>query len=247
MYAQLPEENKNFQKILVIDIETVAAVKEFSELPEVMQKQWERKSKLIQYKETEILNAEETYKTKAGIYAEFGKVVCIGLGIFNKRNNDWEIRLKSICNKDEKALLIEFVNVLQHLEKKYKEVIFCGHNIKEFDMPYLCRRMLINGMRLPKSLQLSGKKPWEIHHLDTLELWRFGDYKHYTSLELIAAVMGIETPKDDIDGSMVNSVFWEEENLDRIGTYCLKDVLTTSKVILKLMGKHNIELKVAFK
>lgn len=247
MYSHLPEQNKNFHKILVIDIETVAITNDYAQLPEVLQKQWERKSKIISNKETLELSSEERFKTKAGIYAEFGKVVCIGMGIFNSKTNDWELRLKSICNKDEKVLLTEFVAIVQQLEKQHKDVIFCGHNIKEFDIPYLCRRMLINEIALPKSMHLSGKKPWEINHLDTLELWRFGDYKHYTSLELMAAVLGIETPKDDIDGSMVNAVFWEEDNLEKISVYCLKDVLTTAKVYLKLAGLGSIAIQPVYK
>jgi uncharacterized protein YprB with RNaseH-like and TPR domain len=113
----------------------------------------------------------------------------------------------------------------------------CAHNGKEFDYPYLIRRILINGLEVPSILNLSGKKPWEVNHIDTMELWKFGDYKHYTSLELLATVFGISSPKDDINGSDVGRVYWQENDLQRIVKYCQKDVVTIVNLLLRFKGK----------
>ncbi|MEI8279982.1 MAG: ribonuclease H-like domain-containing protein, partial [Bacteroidota bacterium] len=147
---------------------------------------------------------------------------------------------------DEKVLLKTYSEALTKQTERIPELKFCGHNIKEFDIPFLCRRMLINNMSLPESMQLGGKKPWEISHIDTLELWRFGDYKHFTSLALLAELFGIPSPKDDIDGSQVASVYWKNNDLDRIAHYCMKDVLTTAKVFLHLKGIRDIEIEPLF-
>jgi DNA polymerase elongation subunit (family B) len=155
-------------------------------------------------------------------------------------DNSWKLRLKTITNDDEKVLLNEFCELLTRFTSYHPDLRFCGHNIKEFDIPFLCRRMVISGVGLPSCMQLSGKKPWEINHLDTLELWRFGDYKHYTSLSLLAEVLGIPSPKDDLDGSMVGSVYWNEKDLPRIARYCMQDVLTSARVYLRLKGINDI-------
>jgi DNA polymerase elongation subunit (family B) len=153
------------------------------------------------------------------------------------------MRLKSLVNDDEKILLKDFCEVVERFSKHYKDIRFCGHNIKEFDIPFLCRRMVINEIPLPVCMQVSGKKPWEVSHIDTLELWKFGDHKNFTSLSLLAAVLGIPSPKSDIDGSMVASVYWKDKDLARIGTYCIQDVLTSAKVYLKLKGITNLEIE----
>ena len=150
------------------------------------------------------------------------------------------MRLKSIANDNEKILLNEFAELVQRFSKHFNDMKFCGHNIKEFDIPFLCRRMLINNVELPANMQLSGKKPWEISHHDTLEMWKFGDYKHYTSLALLAAILGIPSPKDDMDGSMVGEVYWKEKDLVRISKYCMQDVYTTMRVFLRLKGINDI-------
>jgi DNA polymerase elongation subunit (family B) len=143
-------------------------------------------------------------------------------------------------------LLNNFISVVERFEKSQKDLKFCGHNIKEFDLPFLCRRMVINEITLPKSLQIQNKKPWEITHQDTLELWKFGDYKNYTSLALLAEILGIASPKDDIDGSKVGKVYWEDQDLERIGKYCMKDVLTSARVFLRLMDKKEIVFKTVY-
>ena len=158
---------------------------------------------------------------------------CISIGIFNKEQQQTGLRIKSFASEDEIELLKEF-SIL--LSKQSANLILCAHNGKEFDFPYLCRRMLINGLPIPTQLQVSGKKPWEVNHLDTLDLWKFGDYKNYTSLDLLAAVFGIPTPKDDIHGSDVHWVYWQERDLSRIKTYCQKDVLTTAQLLLRFKG-----------
>ena len=173
---------------------------------------------------------------RAGIYAEFGKVICISCGFFTP---DHTFRLKSFYGHDEKKLLLEFAAMLRSFCSSPDKQL-CAHNGKEFDFPYLSRRMLINGISLPPVLDTAGKKPWEVSHLDTMELWKFGDYKSYTTLVLLAHVFNIPTPKDDIDGSKVWEVYWKEKNLERIMTYCQKDVLTVAQILLRFRGEELI-------
>jgi DNA polymerase elongation subunit (family B) len=219
----------SLEKILFLDIETVPAYPDFEAVPEKFQKLWAKKAAKLKYLGEELTPAD--LYSQAGIYAEFGKIVCVSCGFMNGR----EVRLKSFYGDDEKILLEEFAGLL-HQYYDTPESLLCGHNGKEFDFPYLARRMLVNGIKLPSVLDLAGKKPWEIRHLDTLELWKFGDYKHYTSLELLAALFDIPTPKDDIDGSEVARVYWEEKDLERIATYCQKDVLTTLQLFRRYQG-----------
>ncbi|MFN4248762.1 MAG: ribonuclease H-like domain-containing protein [Flavipsychrobacter sp.] len=180
------------------------------------------------------------FEEKAGVFSEFAKVVCIVVGSLQQQGDNWTLRLKPLANDDEKQLLIDFKELVQRFAKHYPNLQFCGHNIKEFDVPFLCRRMLINGIQLPDAMNLSGKKPWEITHYDTLEMWKFGDYKHFTSLALLAEILGIPSPKDDMDGSMVGHVYWNEKDLPRIAKYCMQDVLTSAKVFLRLKGITDI-------
>lgn len=216
----------DLQNILVLDIETVPQFSTFNEVPEHLQKLWDLKTR-FQRKEDE---TPADFYQRAGIWAEFGKIICISVGIFK---NNHSFRVKSFYNHDEEELLQDFI---QLLNSQPPQLILCAHNGKEFDFPYLCRRMLIKGLEIPSQLQIAGKKPWEINHLDTMELWKFGDYKNYTSLNLLAAIFEIPTPKDDIDGSMVGSVYWIENDLERIKTYCQKDVITTARLLQRFKG-----------
>jgi uncharacterized protein YprB with RNaseH-like and TPR domain len=225
-------ENITLTNILFLDIETVPQHPSFDHTSKEMQQLWEKKSKfLIKKDDTE--TPDSIYR-QAGIYAEFGKVVCISCGYFSA---DRQLRIKSFCGDDEKKLLIEFSELLAKFFSK-NDKLLCAHNGKEFDFPFLARRMVINNVPLPPVLNTSGKKPWEVNHLDTLELWKFGDYKSYTSLLLLATVLGVPTPKDDIDGSMVWDVYWNEKNLPRIITYCQKDVLTIAQIFLRFRGEE---------
>ena len=220
----------NIENILFLDIETVPENSSFNELSEEKQLLWEQKSK---YQRKEEFTPEEFYD-RAGIWAEFGKIICISVGYFVEKGDDKNFRITSFYG-DEVRLLNDFKELLQEHFNQAKHLL-CGHNGKEFDFPYIARRMLILGIKLPYKLDLFGKKPWEIPHLDTMELWKFGDYKHYTSLKLMANVLGISSPKDDMDGSMVRDVFYEKNDLDRIVTYCELDVVTTAQVFLRLRG-----------
>lgn len=234
-------------KVLFLDIETVSGEGTYADLSEPMQGLWKLKcrSVLRQYdEEIDDDTAAELYPEKAGIYAEFGKIVCISVGIVRRDKTDKKlgIRLKSFADKDEKALLEEFAKVVDEYYGNPNVYYLCGHNIKEFDIPYVCRRMVVNQLPLPFTLDLYGKKPWETKHLlDTMELWKFGDYKSYTSLKLLAAVLGFPSPKDDIDGSEVGKVFWEEGDLKRIALYCEKDVLATAQLFLRYQRKPILE------
>ena len=218
-----------YDKILFLDIETVPGVPDFNKLNDQMKTLWEKKSKRIQKEEHK--SVEESYAS-AGIFAEFGKIVCISCGFSSGK----EFRVKSFYGDDEKILLEDFAELLTRYFNS-RETLLCAHNGKEFDFPYIARRMLVKGIQLPSALDMAGKKPWEVPHLDTLELWKFGDYKHYTSLELLAAIFDIPTPKDDIDGSMVGTVYWQEKDLERIVTYCQKDVLTIAQLFRRYQGE----------
>ena len=225
-------DNIQLEDILFLDIETAPVVYNYSGLTDAARKLWDTK-----FKNQQAESPEAQYK-KAGIYAEFAKIICISVGAFNHK----VFRIKSFYSDDEKEILNNFSELLnKHYHKK--EHLLCAHNGKEFDFPFIARRMLINGLKLPKLLDIAGKKPWEVSHLDTMELWKFGDYKNYTSLNLLASVFGIPTPKDDIDGSDVGRVYWEEKNLERIVTYCQKDVLTVAQLLLRFKGEPLIEPK----
>ncbi|UOE40944.1 ribonuclease H-like domain-containing protein [Chryseobacterium suipulveris] len=221
------------EKVLFLDIETVPQYAEWDEMHESQQQLWDKKTK-TQRKED--FSAEEFYKERGGIMAEFGKIICISVGILDKNER---LMIKSFYGDDEKKLLEEFGEIFNR--PKLREVILCAHNGKEFDFPWIARRFLINGMQPPKAFQLFGKKPWEIPHLDTMELWKFGDYKSYVSLELLANVFAIPTPKDDIDGSMVASIYWIEKDLFRIVQYCEKDVLTLANIFRRMRQENLLE------
>ena len=216
--------------ILFLDIETASLTENFEALPERIQDEWLKKERLISSPE-HLHDPGALYFDSAGKHAEFGQVVCIGVGYFQWKKKSKKLAFRSKCytHEDERELLLEFKALLE--KKKW---ILCAHNGKEFDFPYLCRRMLINGVALPEPLQISGKKPWEVRHLDTMELWKFGDYKHYTRLELLASVFGIPSSKDDLDGSQVNTTFHLEKDVEKIKKYCLRDVEVTARVYMAM-------------
>jgi len=225
-------EQYDLHNLMVIDIETVPQHSAHDQVPEHLQKLWERKSQNLRKDES----AEEFYKS-AGIWAEFGKIICISVGIFTG-GKDVGLRVKSFAGHNEKDLLAQFSALLF---SQPSNLVLCAHNGKEFDFPYICRRLLINGLPFPPQLQIAGKKPWEVVHLDTMELWKFGDYKNYTSLNLLTAIFDIPTPKDDIDGSMVGDVYWNLNQLDRISTYCQKDVIATAQLLRRYRGEELIK------
>ena len=215
--------------ILFLDIETASSTESFAELDPRLQPEWIRKERLI--RRESVLEPGELFFERAGIHAEFGKVICVGVGYFQakKKEKKLNFRSKIFAQEEEKETLLELKALLE--KKKW---ILCAHNGKEFDFPYLCRRMLIQGIALPEPLQLAGKKPWEIRHLDTMELWRFGDYKYYTRLELLAAAFGIPSSKEGIDGSEVNPTYYQEKNIEKIKNYCLRDVEVTARIYLAM-------------
>lgn len=225
-----------FENILFLDIETVPICATYDELPEEYKNFWEKKSGFFKNKNQ---SAEDVYP-RAGIYAEFGKIVCISVGYLYMEDDNKCFRIKSFFGHDEKDFLPQFIAMVDDFVKK-KEVQLCAHNGKEFDFPYLARRILINGYKLPKVLRIAGKKPWEINHIDTMELWKFGDYKHFTSLNLLSHLFNIPTSKDDIDGSMVAQVYYEDNDLDRIVKYCEKDVLAVAQLLLKYNNEELID------
>lgn len=229
-------ERVNIENILFLDIETVPQHPDYNELNDSFKHLWDKKAGQLARKEEDTPSA--LYE-RAGIYAEFGKIICISVAHVSKLYNEYQVRVKSFYSDDEKELLSDFFKMVSS-RFSGSDHILCGHNAKEFDFPFIARRALINGLKLPLVLDIAGKKPWEVMHLDTMELWKFGDYKSYTSLALLAAVFGIPTPKDDIDGSQVGNVYWKDNDLERIATYCQKDVLTVVQLFLKYRGEELI-------
>ena len=223
-------QNIRLENMLLIDIETVSEHPTFSGLNDDWKQLWEEK---VQRQLPENVTAEEFYPQRAAVMAEFSKVVCISVGYFKSEGKAIHLRVKSFYGDDEKILLSDFLAALQKMESNNNKWSFTGHNIKEFDIPFICRRLLINGLSIPPFLDFQNMKPWETNMIDTFQYWRFGDYKHYTSLKLLAAALNVPSPKDDIDGSMVGDVYWVERNLERIVTYCQKDVVTTANIVLR--------------
>lgn len=223
------------EKTLVLDIETVPIVPSFQELSERMQELWSEKSDRLSKFEKEEKTPEEMFE-RAGIYSEFGKIVCISAGFFKKEDDEYHFRVTSYYGDDEKDLLQRFGELLMSYFPS-SSTFLCGHNSKEFDFPYISRRMVINQVELPECLDVSGRKPWETGHLlDTMHMWRFGDYKHFTSLNLLAAVLDIPSPKEDIAGSDVGRVYWDENDLPKIKDYCERDVVTVAQLMMRFKG-----------
>jgi len=228
-------DNIKVEEVLFLDIETVPQESSFENVDPALQVLWDKKSKLFR---TNDQTPDEAWG-RAGIYSEFGRIICISVG-FIKEKTPFGFRLKSFYGDDEKALLSEFADMLIKFTKSKKEALLCAHNGREFDFPFIARRMIINSLVIPEILDNAGKKPWEVNLLDTMDLWKFGDYKNYTSLELLTSVLGIPTPKDDIDGSMVAGVYYEENDLARIVRYCEKDVLAIARILLRFMNLSGI-------
>jgi len=221
----------NLEHILFLDIETVPQYPDYNDLDETSKQLWEQKTK---YQRKEDFTPEEFYD-RAGIWAEFGKIICISVGFFKMKGDARNFRVTSF-HGEEKDILLEFKTLLEtHFSRPHH--LLCAHNGKEFDFPFIARRMIIQGINIPSKLNLFGKKPWEVPHLDTMELWKFGDYKTFTSLKLMAHVLGVPSPKDDIDGSQVRDVFYEENDMDRIVSYCEKDTITVAQILLKLRNE----------
>lgn len=221
----------NLKNILVLDIETVPQYAAYDELPDEWKELWKKK---MARDIKEGLTPDGLYQ-RAGIYAEFGKIICICAGYFFESGTGLQFKVKAFYGDDEKKLLEEFSEALN---KGFStdEHLLCGHNSKEFDFPYIARRCLINGLPIPYLLDNAGKKPWEVQLIDTMDMWKFGDYKSYTSLNLLAAVFGIDSPKDDIDGTQVWCTYWIDKDLERIKNYCMKDVVTDAQLLLKFKG-----------
>ncbi len=231
--------NSELRDILFLDIETVACTDNFSSLAERLKTQWSRKASFLKREET--ITDEELFHQRAGIYAEFGKIICIAVGkLFDTESGELGLKTKAYYGHDEKSLLLDFKAMLEKLDNGVR---FCAHNGKEFDYPYMSRRMLVNSIVLPPPLNLAGRKSWEVNHLDTMELWKFGDYKHYTSLDLLATIFNIPSSKNGIDGSQVNSVYYKEKDLERIKDYCVSDVVVLTQLYLRMKSHPLIDEK----
>jgi hypothetical protein len=230
---------QNIKRILFLDIETISCASSYAELDPRLKPLWEKKAGFLD----PLSDKADLFFQKAGIYAEFGKIINISIGSFFHQEESLCFKTKSFSGVDEKTLLQEFILLIKKFDPR--RLTLCAHNGKEFDFPYLCRRMLINGLEIPEVLRILGKKPWEIHHLDTMELWKFGDKKNFTSLDLLAALFNIPSSKDNFDGSKVNECFYREKNLKKIIQYCEKDVIVTAQLYLRfknlpLISEKNI-------
>jgi uncharacterized protein YprB with RNaseH-like and TPR domain len=223
-------QNIPVENLFFIDIETASCSEKFELLTDEWKDLWTEKINKVLPDNT---TAEEYYPKRAGIMAEFAKVICISFGYIKNENGKMQLRVKSFYSENEKDVLEKFIETVFQMHTKNNKWCFTGHNIKEFDIPFLCRRILINNISIPDCFNFQAMKPWETPVLDTLHLWRFGDYKHYTSLKLLAATLGIPSPKNDIDGSKVGEVYWSEKDLQRIALYCQKDVATVANIILR--------------
>jgi len=221
----------NLEHILFLDIETVPQHENYDEVDPIVNELWEQKTT---YQRKNEYTAEEFYD-RAGIWAEFGKIICISVGYFVFKNDKRNFRVTSFQG-EEVSLLNEFKDLLE-MHFNYPKHVLCAHNGKEFDFPYIARRMVINRISLPNKLDLFGKKPWEVPHLDTMELWKFGDYKHFSSVKLLTTILEIPSPKDDIDGSKVRNVYYNENDIDRIVRYCEKDTIAVAQILLRFRNE----------
>lgn len=221
------------KNILFLDIETVSCVPSYQDLDENLQPLWHRKANLLGVEEEDAV--QDLFFQKAGIYAEFGKVIVIGLGFFTfDEQGTPNFRVKGIVSHDEGEVLEEFKSIVERFNPATLRL--CAHNGKEFDFPYLCRRMIVNDISLPAALDIRGKKPWEINHLDTMELWKFGDRKNFTSLHLLATLFGITSSKEIIQGDEVNHYYYKKNDLETITRYCQQDVIVAAQIFLKMHG-----------
>ncbi len=237
---------RDFQRLAVLDIETVPMVAHYEALDADFQRLWDRKADTLRKRDPARYADENAplFAQCAGIFPEFGRIVAISVGCLREKGGNTELHIKNLFDHDETALLKAFVKLLDRIQARLNDqenrqkICLCGHNAKEFDFPFLARRMLICGLPLPEPLRLHGKKPWEVPHLDTCELWKFGDYKSYTSLDLLSKLFGVPTSKDDIDGSQVGTVYYGDapDRLARIAHYCGQDVRNTAQVLLRLSG-----------
>jgi predicted PolB exonuclease-like 3'-5' exonuclease len=236
---------KHLRNILFIDIETVSQVSHLDLLDERLKGLWLKKASYLQ--NTDNLSDEDFYLKRASIYAEFGKIICIGIGgIFFDDNQEPTLRIKMIGGDSEADILGQFKTIIEK-HKAAANLMLCAHNGKEFDFPYICRRMLVNGITLPRILQVSGRKPWEINHLDTLDLWKFGDYKHYTPLDLLACIFDLPECKIEASGDQINHLYYIEKDIPRIERYCAEDVKVLTQLYMKmnswpLINENNIEV-----
>lgn len=222
--------------ILFLDIETAGQAADFDALDDRGKTLWQIKAgHIVRLQDPPDIETSALFVKKAAIYAEFGRVVNISLGWIQLVDNEHQLRLKSIYAEDERTILLEFSNLLsKHFSDPAKHFL-CGHNIREFDIPFLCRRMLVHGIPLPSILDIGGKKPWQVTHLfDTFEWWKFGDLKTYTSLDLLSYALGIPSPKAEMDGSMVHEAYWDYRNYKSISKYCELDVVTVVQIFRKM-------------
>lgn len=230
-----------------VDTETIPGYKDFNDMPEELARMYERKfgHELANNDPDKFDNFEDHYRARAALYPEFGKIVCLVIGVIfvDDKDKQEKLKLKTLCGRHEDKLLAEAAPIID----KFDSLV--GHNSKEFDFPYLCKRFYVHGIQLPQILNIAGKKPWEVSLIDTMELWRFGSFKGSTSLELFAHCLGLPSPKQDMTGADVAKVYYEmfdhmkdgelpfeaeSAAIQKIGKYCQGDVVTLANCYRKL-------------
>jgi DNA polymerase elongation subunit (family B) len=225
--------NTDLKDILFIDIETVRCTNNYQELGERFKAQWARKASFLRREQG--LTDADLFHERAGIYAEFGKIIVIAAGKYTEANDGRTgFKTRYFAGTNEQEILTNFKGMLDKMDPQSTRL--CAHNGREFDFPYLCRRMIINGIVPPVHLNQTNRKPWDVTLLDTMDMWKFGDFKNYTSLDLLSALFDIPTSKGTMDGSMVNDVYYSDHDLNKITTYCVSDVVAIGQVFLRLKG-----------
>jgi hypothetical protein len=249
-------------RVFFVDIETVPGHATHADLPEAFHPLWQKFCEKRHSKELADGLSHADLFAQGGLYAEFGKIVCISVGMFRHlKDETLEFRVKSFASDDECEVLRGFADMLgarrpygnrlygattsikdrDKVDHRNDPFFLCAHNGREFDYGYLGRRMLICGQAIPPMLDVAGHKAWDLPHLlDTMELWKFGDNKGTISLPLLAGVFGIPSPKEDIDGSQVAQVYWQDKDLGRIVEYCEKDVIATARIFLHYAGQKEL-------
>lgn len=230
-------------KIVFFDLETASEYESLDQLALNKPKMAELWSKRCEYlrsrfEENKDMTDEQLYEAKAALTPEFARIVCATFGRVTFIGEDPNVIIKSYCSEHEDEVL----DGIQKVFDKFASLKFSGHNIKRFDIPMMCKRLLIHGRSLPKGLQIQNLKPWEMPFIDTSEVWSFGAWQEgFVSLELLVTAIGLETPKGDIKGEDVSRVFWQDGDTHRIAEYCQRDVFAGIQALLKLSGLPVVE------
>lgn len=231
----------NILKTLFIDIETVAQKSNFGKLSPSFQNLWTHKANQLNYvQEANVpYSVEDAYVKNAAFYPEFGRIVCISIGMFIQRNTEVEFVSKSFYADNERGLIKDFLNCYQKYFNHSDRYKLCGHNVIEFIIPFIGRRSLIHGLKLPSKFNLMDRKPWQLDYVrDTLSMWKFGAFKNAVSLETLCTVFDIDT-QDIFPGEDVHRRYWEEQAYDEIMQRSKMQIRAVACLYSHLCGVYN--------